>query len=175
MAFTPIVGTLIYLLDPDRDAILMIRRDARPDDDHYGKVNGLGGKLEADESVMSSLRREVREEAGVELMSVALRGTVTWSNFGPRREQWLGFVFLADAWTGTPFESNPEGSLEWVPRARLLDACDPDPNTQQKADLPMWAGDRHFVPLVFDDEPGVFHGTMPYDGDTPISWSYERL
>ena len=44
MRFTPIVGTLVYLLDRERDAVLMIRRDARPDDDHYGKVNGLGSE-----------------------------------------------------------------------------------------------------------------------------------
>jgi len=43
------------------------------------------------------------------------------------------------------------------------------------ADLPMWAGDRHFVPLVFDDDPRAFHGTMPYDGDAPKDWVYERL
>ena len=39
----------------------------------------------------------------------------------------------------------------------------------------MWPGDRHFVPLVFDDDPRAFHGTMPYDGDQPRSWTYERI
>jgi hypothetical protein len=28
---------------------------------------------------------------------------------------------------------------------------------------------------VFDDDPRAFHGTMPYNGDTPVSWAYERL
>ena len=46
MRFTPIGGTLAYLLDRDRDQVLMIRRNARADDDHFGKVNGLGGKVE---------------------------------------------------------------------------------------------------------------------------------
>jgi 8-oxo-dGTP diphosphatase len=31
------------------------------------------------------------------------------------------------------------------------------------------------VPLVFDDDPRPFHGTMPYDGDTPLSWAFVRL
>jgi 8-oxo-dGTP diphosphatase len=39
----------------------------------------------------------------------------------------------------------------------------------------MWEGDRHFLPLVFDDDPRTFHGTMPYDGDRPKDWIYERL
>src|SRR6056297_924162 len=109
--FTPIVGTLAYLLDRDRDAVLMIRRNARPDDDHYGKVNGLGGKLEADEDIVTSLRREIDEETGLVITEMALRGTIAWTDFGPRREQWLGFVFLVDGWEGTPPATNAEGSL----------------------------------------------------------------
>lgn len=175
MRFTPIVGTLAYLLDRERDAVLMIRRDARRDDDHYGKVNGLGGKLEPDEDVVAGLRREIREEAGLELTSVALRGTITWTNFGPKREQWLGFIFLCDAWDGTPPGGNDEGTLEWVDRSRLLAACSGDAGERNAAGLPMWAGDRYFVPLVFDDDPRAFHGTMPYDGDEPRSWTFERV
>jgi 8-oxo-dGTP diphosphatase len=173
--FTPIVGTLVYILDRSTRSVLMIRRDSRPDDDHFGKVNGLGGKIDADEDVVSSLRREVEEEAGIELESIELRGTITWTNFGPRREQWLGFVFLSDSWRGEPYEASDEGSLEWIPLERLLEACDDDPGLRRRADLPMWEGDRHFVPLVFDDDPRTFHGTMPYEGDRPRSWSYERI
>ncbi|MEM9561258.1 MAG: 8-oxo-dGTP diphosphatase [Actinomycetota bacterium] len=174
MPFTPIVGTLAYLWDRESDRILLIRRNARADDDHLGKVNGLGGKVEPDESVVAGLRREIREEAEVELTDVQLRGTITWTNFGPRREEWLGFVFLATAWTGTPPPANEEGTLEWVGRTDLLAACDPS-DVDAGRRLPLWAGDRHFIPLVFDDEPRAFHGTMPYDGDQPLSWDYERL
>jgi 8-oxo-dGTP diphosphatase len=169
------VGTLVYVLDRERDRVLMIRRDARPDDDHYGKVNGLGGKLEADEGVVEGARRELREEAAIELSSLSLRGTITWTNFGPNGEEWLGFVFLADGWIGDPPATNAEGTLEWIDRARLLQACSEHPDERRDADLPMWEGDRHFVPLVFDDDPRAFHGTMPYDHDRPLSWTYERL
>lgn len=170
MRFTPLVGTLAYLWDRSEDRVLIIRRNARPDDDHYGKVNGLGGKVEPDESVVEGLRRELREEATVELDEFSLRGTITWTNFGPKREQWLGFMFIVTAWTGEPPTANEEGDLEWIPRQRLLDAC-----IKNDPDLSLWAGDRHFVPLVFDDDPRSFHGTMPYDGETPLEWRYERL
>ena len=46
MVFRPIIGTLVYLLDRESNSVLLIKRDARPQDDHYGKFNGLGGKLE---------------------------------------------------------------------------------------------------------------------------------
>lgn len=175
MAYRPIVGTLAYLWERERDEVLMVRRNARSDDDHFGKVNGLGGKLEPDEGVVESLRREIDEEAGLSLTEIALRGTITWTNFGPRREQWLGFVFLVTDWVGTPPPRNHEGTLEWISRTRLLDACSTNDSVREAAGLPMWAGDRHFVPLVFDDDPRPFHGTMPYSGDRPKSWTFERV
>ncbi len=172
--FRPIVGTLAYLWDRPSDEVLMIRRDARPDDDHFGKCNGLGGKLERDEDVVAGLRRELDEEAGLALTSFCLRGTITWSGFGSAGEDWLGFVFLVDGWTGVPPPTNDEGTLVRVPRNRLLRACATDADERAAADLAMWDGDRHFVPLVFDDDPRAFHATMPYDGEVARSWSFTR-
>ena len=31
----------------------------------------------------------------------------------------------------------------------------------------MWPGDRHFLALVFDDDPRPFHGVMPYVDGAP--------
>lgn len=179
MAYTPIIGTLAYIVDRTADAgpdgaALLVHRNARPDDEHLGKWNGLGGKLEADEDVAAGLRRELREEAAIEVTSMQLRGTVSWPGFGPNGEDWLGFVFRVDAWTGVPPTSNEEGRLEWVPLPRLLLACSPDPDDRDKADLPMWEGDRYFLPLVFDDDPRPFHGVMPYDKGRPVGWTWER-
>lgn len=172
MKFRPIVGSLVYLWDKELDQVLIIRRDARTDDDHFGKINGLGGKVEIDEDIVSSARREVREESGLDATTMQLRGTITFSDFGPKREQWLVFTFLATSWTGTPLTKNDEGSLEWVDRTDLLEACEVQAPGSR---LPMWAGDRHFVPLVFDDDPRAFHGTMPYDADVPLRWSHVRI
>nr|BFE67791.1 hypothetical protein GCM10020092_010920 [Actinoplanes digitatis] len=67
-----IIATLGYVTSPDRRKVLMIRRDTRPDDLHFGYYNGLGGKLEPDEDVVAGMRRELREEAGLEALSVDL-------------------------------------------------------------------------------------------------------
>lgn len=157
MPYTPILGTLCYVVDGDR--VLMIHREGRPDDLHLGKYNGLGGKVEPDEDVVSSVVREVREEAGIVLDAPRLKGTVSWPGFGSDGEDWFGFVFVADRWTGEPITANPEGRLEWVDLTRLL-----------SFELPLWPGDRHFLPLVFDPAVASFHGVMPYRDGHPQDW-----
>jgi 8-oxo-dGTP diphosphatase len=157
MPYTPVLGTLCYVIDADR--VLMIHREGRPDDLHLGKYNGLGGKVEPDEDVIASVIREVREEAGIVLEEPRLRGTISWPGFGTDGEDWFGFIFVADSWTGELTTHNPEGVLEWMPRARLL-----------SFDLELWPGDRFFLPLVFDETVAQFHGVMPYRDGQPESW-----
>ncbi len=159
--YTPILATLGYVLSPDGGSVLLVHRIARPDDPQLGKYNGLGGKLEPTEDVAAGMRRELREEAGIEVQAMRLRGTVSWPGFGKHGEDWFGFIFVVDAFTGDVPTENAEGRLEWVRRERLLE-------------LPMWEGDRYFLPLVFDDDPRPFHGVMPYRGGRPVSWAVSR-
>lgn len=161
MPYTPILATLGYVLSPDRRRVLMIHRNAREQDHHLGKYNGLGGKLEADEDVLAGMRREILEEAGIHCSELQLRGTISWPGFGKQGEDWLGFVFLITAFEGTPLTHNAEGTLEWVELARLHA-------------LPMWEGDRQFLPLVFDADPRPFHGVMPYRDGRMLSWRCSR-
>lgn len=162
MPYTPIVATLGYVLSADRRRVLMIHRNSRPDDIHLGKYNGLGGKMEPGEDIAACMRREILEEAGIECQSMRLRGTLNWPGFGKQGEDWLGFIFLIDQFSGESFERNPEGALEWVDRDRLME-------------LPMWEGDRHFLPLVFDEDARPFHGVMPYRDGKMQSWGFTRL
>jgi 8-oxo-dGTP diphosphatase len=160
--YTPILATLGYVLSPDGGRVLLVHRNKRPGDAHLGRYNGLGGKVEAGEDVVSCLRREVREESGLECDEIVLRGTVSWPGFGKQGEDWFGFVFRIDRYSGTPMTENPEGTLEWVALERVLE-------------LPMWEGDRHFLPLVFEQTANQFHGVMPYRDGRPVSWSYSLV
>lgn len=162
MPYTPIVATLGYVFSSDRSQVLMIHRNTRPGDLHLGKYNGLGGKIEADEDVVACMRREIREEAGIECDELSLRGTISWPGFGKQGEDWLGFVFVITRFSGEPYASNPEGTLEWVDVDRIMD-------------LPLWDGDRQFLPLVFDEDPRAFHGVMPYRDGKMVSWAYSRI
>jgi 8-oxo-dGTP diphosphatase len=160
--YTPILATLGYVLSPDCKRVLMVHRNRREGDAHKGKYNGLGGKLHAGEDVVAGMRREIREEAGIECDELVLRGTISWPGFGKQGEDWFGFVFRVDGFSGTPLSENPEGPLTWVEVDRILE-------------LPLWEGDRHFLPLVFSRDARQFHGVMPYRDGRPLGWQYHLL
>ena len=159
--YTPILATLGYVLSPDKNHVLMIHRNKRPDDVHYGKFNGLGGRLEKGEDVVSGMRREIYEESGLTVDHLMLRGTISWPGFGKNGEDWFGFIFLIDQWHGEVHGGNHEGTLEWVELDQLMT-------------LPLWPSDLNFLPMVFDSDPRQFHGWMPYHKGKMVSWSYER-
>jgi len=160
--YMPIIGTLGYIVSPDGLHTLLVHRNARQSDQHLGKYNGLGGKMLADEDVVTCMKREIREESGFECTAMELRGTINWTGFGPEGENWLGFIFLIRSVTGDLMKRNEEGELAWHPIATL-------------DQLPMWEGDRHFLPLVFDGDPRIFHGYMPYADGRPLAWHYSRM
>lgn len=159
--YTPILAALGFILSPDGGQTLLVHRIKRNDDPHYGKYNGLGGKMEPGEDILSCFRREITEEAGVVCENIELRGTINWQGFGSGGEDWFGFIFLVRKFHGRPYSSNKEGELLWHDVTKLHD-------------LPMWEGDRFFLPLVFDDDPRVFHGYMPYKDGRPVSWQFHR-
>ena len=150
-----IPATLIYARS--RGCVLMLHRNAKgPGDVHLGKYNGLGGKLEAGESPAEAARREFLEESGLELPPAAFRpcGVLQFPDFKPKKnEDWVVFVFSAEAGSlpAEPglFKASPEGDLHWVPEGDLLQ-------------LPLWEGDRDFLPLVLKGEP--FLGSFWYAG-----------
>lgn len=158
-AYTPILATLGYVMSSDGTQVLMIHRNTRPDDLHYGKYNGLGGKLDSDEDVVSGMRREIREEAGIEAEELVLRGTISWPGFGKNEEDWFAFIFRIDRWSGTPLARNHEGTLEWVPVSQLHT-------------LNMWDSDRMWLDMVFEHETKVFYGIAPYKNGELVSWNY---
>ena len=96
------------------------------------------------------------------MCSLRLRGTISWPGFGKNGEDWFGFIFVIDRWQGTPRPGERRGDAVLGAVDRLLE-------------LPLWEGDRYFLPLVFDAAVPQFHGVMPYRNDKPVSWSYHTL
>jgi len=159
-----IASTLGYVLSSNRRQALLIHRTAQADDRHYGKYNGLGGKLEPDEDLVTGMHREIREEAGIECSRLELAGTIVWTGIEPRGGRCLGALFRITEWSGNPLACNSEGDLVWADLTDMI-----------QCRLPMWAGDRYFLPLVFADRPRQFHGVMEYTRDVITKWTYSEL
>ena len=162
MTYRPILGTLGYIMSRDKQSVLLVNRSKRADDIHYGKYNGLGGKLEPGEDIVSGFVREVREEAGIEPVDIILKGTINWPGFGGVGEDWFGFIFRVDSYKGEPLKENHEGFLEWV---RISDF----------ARVNFWESDRYWLDMVFDESDKVFHGVAPFDDGKMISWNCVKI
>lgn len=140
------LATLAYVRQGD--ATLMLRRGGDPAALHAGRWNGLGGKLEPGESPEACMQREVLEESGLTVLAHTLKGFITFPRFEAGSVDWYVWVYVVTRFSGTPTPS-AEGDLFWVPTAEL-------------ADLPLWEGDRHFLPWL--DEPGIFSAVFEYEG-----------
>lgn len=150
-----IPAVLVYLFHQGK--VLMLHRvskdPARKDDIHKGKWNGLGGKLEADESSAAAVVREIQEESGITLRRDQLQalGTLHFPNFKPKKnEDWMVFVYRAEIDSAQAAQLIPEsveGLLSWIEASKVTE-------------LPLWDGDRFFIPLVLKGRP--FQGTYWY-------------
>lgn len=125
-----ILATLCYI--HHEESTLMIHRIKRADDIHAGKWNGLGGKFEPGESPEECVKREVREESGLEIPNPRLHGLVMFAGF--KGNDWYVFVYTADTFSGDLKESE-EGYLKWIPNAEL-------------ESLALWPSDHIFLPWL---------------------------
>jgi 8-oxo-dGTP diphosphatase len=82
-----------------------------------GRYNGVGGHLEPGEDVRAALLREVKEETGLDVEEVRLRGVVHVDADDPIMGV-LFFVFTASA-PERQVVPSAEGSLEWFGRGDL--------------------------------------------------------
>jgi 8-oxo-dGTP diphosphatase len=160
--YCPILATLGYIVSPDRKQVLLMHRNKRTDDDHYGKYNGLGGKVAANEDVVSAMRREILEESGLHADDVVLRGTISWPGFGKNGEDWFGFIFRIDSYTGALMTESHEGSLEWI-------------DMEQLPHINMWESDRRWLDMIFEESARTFHGIAPFKNGEMVSWGCSFL
>ena len=136
--------TLCYIEKDGR--WLMMHRVKKDQDENAGKWIGIGGHLEENESPEECIRRECREEAGMELQDLRLRGIITF--ILPAWGNELTFLYTAR----TDREDLPaceEGILKWVPIPEVLR-------------LPLWEGDKVFLPLLYE-KADLFSLKLIYD------------
>lgn len=102
--------TVVCLLE-DGDKILL---QDRVKTDWHGYAL-LGGHVEKDESFLDAVKREMKEETGLEIRNPRLVGL---KQFPIDNGRYLVVLFKATEWSGEP-TSSEEGKMEWVEYARL--------------------------------------------------------
>ena len=141
--------TLCYVENKGR--YLMLHRIKKQQDENEGKWIGIGGHLEADETPEECIRREAKEEAGLDLKDLRLRGILTF--ILPKWDNELTFLYTASA-DRTELPETEEGVLAWVPIGQI-------------EHLDLWEGDRIFLPLL-ESRADVFSLKLVYDEEDQL-------
>lgn len=162
------IAVLCDLRDSHGNALL-IHRHKHPNKDLYSPI---GGKLELalGESPLMGARREIHEEAGIEITSDRLHLVGIISERGYQGQtNWLMFWYRVLGSVEVEPRTFEEGRLEWHPASdlpRKLGATD--------SVLPMPQTDVQIIwPLVLAHETGFFSVHIDCTGDEPV-WTVEE-
>ena len=136
---------------------LMLHRTKKKNDENQDKWIGVGGKFEAEESPYDCARREIKEETGLENLSLSYRGIVTFvsDEYGTEYMH----LFTADAESEKIDVACDEGELVWIEKSEIYK-------------LPIWEGDKIFLKLL-DTEDRFFSLKLVYEGDKLVSHSLD--
>ncbi|MCZ7603403.1 MAG: 8-oxo-dGTP diphosphatase [Melioribacteraceae bacterium] len=129
------LATLCYVQKDNKT--LMLYRNKKENDYHEGKWNGLGGKFELGESPEDCAIREIKEEAGLTVKNIIMKGFITFPLFDGK-DDWHVFLFVIDKFEGDLIDS-PEGELDWIDNDKL-------------SEINLWEGDKIFIPWLFEDK-----------------------
>lgn len=116
--YTVVPRTLVFLTrrgPSDREQVLLIK-GAPTKRLWAGKYNGIGGHLESGETPLASARRELREETGLQVADLELRGIVHITL--PQPPGIVLFVFVGGT-SGGEVSASDEGLPVWVDRERI--------------------------------------------------------
>lgn len=132
--------TLLFLLKDDQILLAMKKRGFGE-----GMWNGVGGKVEADESILEAIIRESQEEICITPHNASLAGRIRFTvKGGDEIVEHECCVFIATVWEGEPCETE-EMKPKWF----------------NVTDIPydeMWPDDKLWIPHLIAGE--LFEATV---------------
>ncbi len=138
--------TLAYIENEGK--YLLLHRTKKKNDLNEGKWIGVGGKIEEGESMVHAFEREIKEETGLDVLNYSYLGKIDFLNdlYPPERM----FLFKVTSFSGELSECD-EGELAWVEKEKMMN-------------LPLWEGDKAFLPLLEESHPHPFSLILEYHG-----------
>ncbi len=109
--------TGVYLLK-DNKMLFLVRNKANDKMHQQGMYLPIGGHVELGEGVEEAAIREVKEESGVKVNKVDLRGIIYLRSQNTGEYDNIIFLFTSRDFTGVP-KSGREGKFEWVDKDEL--------------------------------------------------------
>ncbi|HLC69940.1 MAG TPA: 8-oxo-dGTP diphosphatase [Patescibacteria group bacterium] len=111
-------STLVFLLKKEGKTVREVCLALKKRGFGVGRWNGVGGKVEPGEKVEKAVRREAREEIGVELRTV--RKVAELSFYFPHKPDWdqQVLVYFSHDWVGEPIETE-EMRPAWYPEEKI--------------------------------------------------------
>ncbi len=139
--------TLLFLHDQDRVLLAMKKRGVG-----VGKWNGVGGKVEAGETIEQAMIRECQEEIGVTPLAYRQVAEFDFDFPGDGYQAYV-YVYLAKSWVGEPTESE-EMSPQWFTPVNI-------PYEQ------MWSDDKLWLPRILNGE--LLKGSFDFADDGSVA------
>ena len=136
---------------------LLLLRHGPGNDRFAGRWNGVGGHVEAGEGVRAAARRELREEAGIDVEGLRLRGVV--HETGLLGHAYVVFFFVGEV-AGRALRPAPGVELAWHELARVRELSLVD--------------DLHELLDALLSNPEPVLAVERYDGtDRPLSFAFD--
>ncbi len=136
-------STACYLLKDDKVLFLKFQKK-------WGrKYAPPGGKMNQKESALECIKREFKEETGINLLNPKLKGIAHWID----DQEGMIYIFIATEYDGDLIEEGIEGRLEWI-------------NISELDELEQFQMNKTFTPYLFKE--GVFIGKFILDNNTDI-------